>query len=156
LREADIVHDLHIRPWPVVGGSVVTLLASHILEHFSREEGWQFLAECHRVLVPHGDISIAVPDMDKFIAGHLDNNPELYGNWQGDNLNWCLGGNPQEDLQSPAQDFHRTMYCFESLAYMLEHIGFINIKRVTYETAQLRELHNSVYKDFSLYVEARK
>jgi 2-polyprenyl-3-methyl-5-hydroxy-6-metoxy-1,4-benzoquinol methylase len=160
-KQADIVHDVRSRPWPVEGESVKDILASHILEHVVRDEGWKFLGECHRVLAPGGNIGIAVPDMDKFILGHILHDPARYGNWQFNNLNLCLGGGPNTTppyqntpLENP--DGHKSLYCFESLAYMLERAGFVNIQKVTYETSFFTKQHTEAYKEFSLYVDAQR
>jgi hypothetical protein len=159
--QADIVHDVRVTPWPVGSASVDGLLASHILEHFTREQGWEFLSECHRVLAPACNISIAVPDMDKFILGLILDDPGEYDNWQPANLNWCLGGGPNttppyenDPMNNP--DGHKSLYCFESLAYMLEYSGFVNIRRVTYNTSIFHTYHTEKYKEFSLYVDAQR
>lgn len=63
---------------------------SHVLEHFSKEDGILFIKECHRVLKPGGIIRIAVPDLEKYSEKYiasveaLENggSPENYANHQ--------------------------------------------------------------------------
>jgi len=54
----DIIADVaHL---PIEDSTVDTIYASHILEHFPFDE--PVLAEWHRVLIPGGEIIVAVPD----------------------------------------------------------------------------------------------
>lgn len=44
---------------------------SHVLEHFTKNEGFEFIKECYRVLKPNGIIRIAVPDLENIIRSYL-------------------------------------------------------------------------------------
>ncbi|MDR2819186.1 MAG: glycosyltransferase [Desulfovibrio sp.] len=44
---------------------------SHVLEHFSREDGKAFLQECFRVLRPGGLLRVAVPDLENIARAYL-------------------------------------------------------------------------------------
>lgn len=44
---------------------------SHVLEHFSPNQGKAFLAECFRVLKPGGTLRIAVPDLEQIARLYL-------------------------------------------------------------------------------------
>lgn len=59
----DLVCRVPPLPWPDT--SVQEIFTGHFLEHL---EPWQvlpFLAECHRVLIPGGSLTVVVPDADK-------------------------------------------------------------------------------------------
>ena len=43
---------------------------SHVLEHFHKKDGEQFIRECNRVLKPGGIIRIAIPDLEKIIENY--------------------------------------------------------------------------------------
>ena len=45
---------------------------SHVLEHFSKEDGVKLMQECFRVLKPGGIIRIVVPDLERIARGYLD------------------------------------------------------------------------------------
>jgi predicted SAM-dependent methyltransferase len=69
------IHNLSKRfPW--ADSTMDVVYSSHTLEHFSREDGRRFLAECHRVLRKNGIIRIVVPDLryevDEYIAGRTN------------------------------------------------------------------------------------
>lgn len=148
LRNADICHDLSCMPWPWANESASTILASHILEHFDREAGVKFLQECYRILAPGGMLRIAVPDMDKFIDKRLDGTlDELAYKWT--DLNYLMGGDNSETV---IPQRHRYMYCFASLAWTLERVGFAVIVRRPGPAAE----DNPALARLSLYVDALK
>ena len=44
---------------------------SHLLEHFNKKDGMEFIAECYRVLKPGGVIRIAVPNLEEIVKEYL-------------------------------------------------------------------------------------
>ena len=144
----DIVMNLGIMPWDIEDGSAHEILASHILEHFYKERAWEFLTECYRILEPGGELHVAVPDMDKFIECNLAGDWSALKGYKWRDLNHLLGGDEREHNEYLK---HKYMYNFETLAYMLESVGFIAKKRVMplyYDSPE--------YQHFSLYVDAVK
>jgi predicted SAM-dependent methyltransferase len=45
---------------------------SHVLEHFSKKDGENFLQECNRVLKPGGILRIAIPDLEKIVRQYIN------------------------------------------------------------------------------------
>ena len=45
---------------------------SHVLEHFSKEDGENLISECFRVLKPNGILRIAIPDLERITKKYLD------------------------------------------------------------------------------------
>lgn len=138
--------DLTQFPWPWESGSVDRIYAGHIIEHFDRDIGAQFLREAWRVLRSGGVIDIATPDMDRFISWRLYGSPDL-GGYPWRDLNDLLGGGQAEPRPEMR---HRYMYCYASLAWSLRQAGFSDIKQRGYA-----EYDNPAYRDISLYVTAR-
>jgi predicted SAM-dependent methyltransferase len=67
----DIQLDL-TQPIPFPDGSVEQIYASHLLEHFSYPRPMlNLLGECHRILKPGGELSIAVPNARIFLEAYL-------------------------------------------------------------------------------------
>jgi len=141
--------DLSKFPWPWESESVQSIYAGHILEHFDRAAGNRFLGECRRVLCTGGVLFLAVPDMDKFIDCHLSGDFELLNGYAWRDLNHLLGGDHTE--QRPEWR-HRYMYCYASLAWTLDYIGFREWRRDGFRDG----LDNPTYEAISLYVEAIK
>lgn len=58
---------------PIKDNSVDVVYHSHVLEHFSKEDGFHFMQECHRVLNENGIIRIAVPDLETIAKEYIRN-----------------------------------------------------------------------------------
>jgi SAM-dependent methyltransferase len=48
------------------------IYCSHVLEHFTREEGARLLQECARVLREGGTLRVVVPDLARVVAAYDD------------------------------------------------------------------------------------
>ncbi len=64
-------HDLR-KPLPFDRDSFQVVYHSHVLEHFSREEGRHLMRECYRVCCGGGIIRIALPDLEKTARTYID------------------------------------------------------------------------------------
>lgn len=142
--------DLSVFPWPWGDGTVDGIVASHVLEHFSKEDGDRFMGEAYRVLGRNGGLHIAVPDMDKFIQAHLTGDFSPLNGYKWIDLNHLCGGDDTEP--NPAQR-HKYMYNRETLYYMLGQNGF---DRYWASNKPDQFIDNPDYKAISLYVEAVK
>ncbi len=67
---------------PLKDDDVEVVYHSHVLEHFSKHDGFHFMEECYRVLNKEGIIRVAVPDLE-IIAREYIKNLELA--LEGDN-----------------------------------------------------------------------
>ena len=63
LPGVDIVHDFEVYPWPIEDDSVLTALASHVVEHINPAKfGFiNWMNEVWRVMVPGGQLAISMP-----------------------------------------------------------------------------------------------
>jgi predicted SAM-dependent methyltransferase len=145
---ADWKFDLGAIPWPIDTSTSDEVLASHILEHFPKMEGIAFLRECYRILKTDGVLHVAVPDMDKFILCKLNGDWSPIGDYFWRDLNHLLGGDERE---RNLHQRHQYMYNFETLAYILENIGF----EVSRRTKPLN-IDTAEYRAISLYLDAVK
>ena len=143
--------DLSRRPWPWGDNTCSELFASHILEHFTKAEGFLFLLQCWRILEPGGVLHIAVPDMDKFITCRLTGDYSALDGYKWTGLDDLLGGN-SGDVSATEYDKHRYMYCEASLAWSLEMAGFEQVSR----RMSPGPLDNPKWKAISLYMDAVK
>ena len=74
-----IAYDLNLGI-PFADETVDVIYHSHLLEHFSRQEGKKFLEECFRTLRPGGLIRIVVPDLATIAKTYLSSLEEAtYG-----------------------------------------------------------------------------
>ncbi|MBW4360364.1 class I SAM-dependent methyltransferase [Flavobacterium taihuense] len=58
---------------PIKDNDVDVVYHSHVLEHFSKSDGFRFIEECYRVLNTNGIIRIAVPDLEIIVKEYLMN-----------------------------------------------------------------------------------
>lgn len=147
-----------IPPLPFEDGSAEVVHCSHTLEHLRKQDAIDLIRDCYRVLEPGGVLTLAVPDMDIFINAHLSNN----WSWANEaalalqNMNQCLGG--EFDKDDPWA--HKFMWCWESLAHILEKSGYVEIERHGHDDSRHKHLFPNAYNvDFagcSLYVDAMK
>lgn len=144
--------DLSQYPWPWDENSASEIMASHILEHFTRAAGYVFLCRCLRVLCPGGTLHIAVPDMDKFIACRLANDYTPLDGYPWISLDDLMGGN-SGDVSAKETDKHRYMYCEASLAWTLTNVGFRDVRRRSHP---LPVLDNPKWAAISLYMDTVK
>lgn len=105
---------------PFEDNSVSLIYASHILEHFCRNEVAVVLKEWHRVLMPGGTLRIAVPDFAAVVEmyeqeGLRDGKSGLVG--------LVCGGQKNE------YDFHKIIFDEPFLTFLLLNAGFVNIHR---------------------------
>lgn len=97
--------------------SVDEIRASHILEHFSFDDGGKALTEWLRVLKPGGRMRIAVPDFDK-----IDKSDPL---WR----HQLMGGQVDDD------DMHKCVFDRKTLEAVLHGAGLKDIQPWTSENS---------------------
>ena len=63
LEGVDIVHSWNDFPWPFEDESVLTIVASHVVEHVNPADGHflKWMNECWRILKPEGQLAIVTP-----------------------------------------------------------------------------------------------
>lgn len=114
--------------------SIELIYASHILEHFKRNEVLDTLDEWYRILKIDGTLRIAVPDFEKAVRVYQKNKDidEILG--------LLMGG------QTYDYNFHHIVFDFEYLKKQLEKVGFKNIKRYDWR--------KTIHKDYDDYSQA--
>lgn len=70
-HEGVIAHNL-LKGIPFEENTFDFVYHSHVLEHFSKEDGENLIYECFRVLKPNGVLRIAIPDLERIAKKYLD------------------------------------------------------------------------------------
>lgn len=111
--------------------------ASHVLEHFDKDTSIAVLCHWFDALASGGLLRIAVPDFKDLVRRYQI----------GENL-------PYEDIimggQCDQHDYHKSLWDFDKLRFVMENIGFVELK-----TWQSEIVDCAVYP-FSLNIEGRK
>ena len=143
---------------PMDDSSVSMIYASHVLEHFERNEYKTVLKEWFRVLKPGGILRLAVPDFAACAAIY-------YENGLADGLSGLVGllvGGQRNE-----HDFHKMIFDEDFLRRDLLEIGFCEVRRwdwrITEHTdiddfsqAYLPHMHKENGRLMSLNLEAVK
>lgn len=115
----------------IADGSCAVVRASHVLEHFPRQQIPVVLREWARVLAPGGELRIAVPDLKIVAERYLEgvNQPTEA---------FIMGG------QVDAADYHQALFDAESLQRSLSAAGLMLIRRWDSELADCAALDISL------------
>lgn len=133
--------------------SVDIILASHFLEHLTREEGVKFLAECYRVLKPNGLLRLAVPDA-KFLAEEYVDDEIM--EFRHINIGVEKASDSAEAFYHLLLAGHKTIYDYESLKKALLEWKVKTCSPFESSSKALKLQTFSMYPTLSLYVEAKK
>lgn len=104
---------------PFKDGTADLVLAEHVVEHVTVQQGYKFLKEVHRILTPKGVARICVPGADVLYKS--------YGKEYADFLKFHkLGdGSRQSAMESIMFGFgHQAVYTAELLTIVCEMAGF--------------------------------
>lgn len=141
---------------PCGDNEVDIIFHSHLLEHFSRIEGFQFLKECHRVMKPGGIIRVSVPDAEKLAMKYLDGSIKEY---RYVNVGVENAHDDAEALHELLYANHKTLYDMRALTQVLSEAGFSSIRPATpfkSRSATIETQTMNTFPTLSLVIEAEK
>ena len=118
---------------PFADGTLESIMASHIIEHFSYRTVDQVLAEWYRALMPGGEIRIVTPNFGYVAHGYAEG-------WMDhtEARNRAFGG------QDYPGNYHYNLFDSLSMRQALENAGFKNIQDVT-SNYESRKVPMSIY-----------
>lgn len=134
-------HDLR-HGVPAADDSIDLAYHSHMLEHLSYQDGIGFIKECYRVLRPGGTMRVLVPDLELWINAYTQNNHFFFDQYRR------YGGIDPKIYVAKAAVFmgmlhnheHKCGYDFESLKWLVEYVGFVDVKRTLYADGEVENL----------------
>jgi len=148
--------------FPVKG--VDAYYISQTLEHFTPDRIEKILSECYRTLKPGGKIRIVVPDIQTGIKWYLAGSEKLFDkkaptkpeNYPDTSLGYLISWFITPDKEKV--NGHKTAFDWETLFYYLLGAGFETVIKKKYNECSEEFIGKDIerYKDFSLYVEAKK
>lgn len=151
-RQYDVRHGIQ-KP----DNSVDLILASHFIEHLSKDEGDAFLHECHRVLKPDGILRLVIPDSKLLVKKYLDG---TIMDFKHVNIGVEKASDSAEALFHLLISGHQTMYDFDSLSSKIKRIGgpwkIKCIKPFESQSEAIKKQTVPNYPTLSLYLEATK
>jgi predicted SAM-dependent methyltransferase len=142
-------------PLPLKDGSCRFIFAEHILEHFTASVGESICGEFFRLLKQGGVARIIVPDAEKYWQAYLSRDREWFEAAK------AAGETPMASINGIFYGhFHRCMYDYELLSWVLQKAGFTLIMLSAYRASAYPELNlerdETFRRESSLYVEVTK
>ena len=125
-QAVDIVSDIS-KLDNFTNNTIELIYACHVLEHFSHEEVNKVLKRWYEVLAPGGELRISVPDIDRIVKVYIENWEHFQTPGNTPWIGLLYGG------QGDPYDFHKTGFNFCWMKYLLENIGFKDIKEYPHE-----------------------
>lgn len=130
-------------PFPFADGSIDAVLASHVLEHLTRDEAQRCVAEIRRVLRPGGVVRIAVPDLDTVVEEYDPADPDAF-----------LDGLLQGRERSTSRHRHWWNYNETSMSALLRAAGFDQPERRGFRQGLCPDVERVDTRPGSLFMEA--
>ena len=118
--------------------NVDVIYASHLLEYFDREDAVSLLDQWYRVLKSNGILRLAVPDFHGLVYAY---------NKLGYSVESLIGPLYGKMQMNDETIYHKTVYDFESLAYLLKNVGFRIITRWNWRETEHADIddHSQAY-----------
>lgn len=154
-----IKHDV-TKGLPFKNCSVDYIYSSHFIEHITREQAIQLMAECYRVLKYKGVMRIVVPDLKKISQSYIQNNIDADKFLESLHVIPSFKKTTYAEKIFPwlfTKDKHKYMYDFESLSKLLVKVGFEKVTLTDYRQGvvpDIQKLDNRA--DESLFLEVQK
>jgi predicted SAM-dependent methyltransferase len=134
-------HDLR-NGIPANNNSLELIYHSHMLEHLSYVDGINFLKECYRVLQPGAKMRILVPDLELWINAYIANNKFFFNEYRKILDNDIYVTNGSVFMGMLHNHDHKCGYDYESLKWVLEYVGFINIVKTLYADGSIPNIQD--------------
>lgn len=146
---------------PLDSGRVRGIFTEHCLEHLPFKAMPLVLKEFYRVLKPGGRLRIIVPDVEVYLTRYVDMKRGSH------DVSLPYAAEDQVDgFYTPALSVnrifyshgHQFIYDFDIFKYLLEKIGFVDVKKCEYNMGEEPMLirDNEYRAEESLYVEATR
>ena len=120
----DVVHDMN-KPLPFEDGSVSTIFASHIIEHFHYTDTAKILNDWSRVIKPGGHIDIWTVDLDVVMKRSKENTTSAM-NW----VNWRIFSYQDSRYEGAS---HHAIFNRWWLEECMRNAGFKNFEAIPIE-----------------------
>ena len=121
-------------PWKKESFRVI--VSQHVIEHLELvHELMPLLAEFERVLLPGGELWISTPDLEKVCKSYVNNRMKDFIDYRRRIWgSYSMEGIPDQhfvNVMFHQHGYHKNLFDFGLLRWMLEKVGFTCVKRVS-------------------------
>lgn len=144
--DPEVQHDLRY-PLPFSNNRFDGIFSEHTLEHLYPDEAFNLLIEIHRCLKSGGILRVSLPNSERLFREYFDNSFDKSDfRTKGESVNRIYAWG------------HRSHYDAEFLIYLLEVIGFKEVKETNFFEGKDKNLfvEQSHRKQHSFYIEGTK
>ena len=122
---------------PAHENSLELVYHSHMLEHLTYLEGIAFTRDCFRALEPGGKMRVLVPDLELWIHAYTSKNRFFFEEYRKvlDPTVYVTNGSIFMGMLHNHE--HRCGYDFETLKWLLENVGFVEVCRTLYGSSTI-------------------
>jgi predicted SAM-dependent methyltransferase len=150
-RQYDVTHKIREKD-----NSVDCIVASHILEHLTRDQGIALIKEAYRVLKPGGTFRIATPDLRKIATKYLNGSIKDFAVFSK-----IIRDAPDDAFSfwEAAMSGHKTVYDEIALLRIMIDAGFDKAKTTPFNLSDSEIIRNETFDlhpEVSVYVEGVK
>jgi len=154
-KAADLVCDLMALDRYFSPGSIDSIYACHVLEHFSTDEARALIRRFWTLLAVGAELRLSVPDLDRIVRIYAKNWEHFQTPGNSPWVGLIYGG------QGTPYDYHKTGFNFCWMKYLLEEAGFSHIEEYPHVPHPLGIVDASLAKEpfgeyLSLNVRATK
>jgi predicted SAM-dependent methyltransferase len=126
---------------PAGDNSLDLVYHSHLLEHLSYLDGISFMKECYRVLAPGARMRVLVPDLEIWINAYVNKNRFFFEEYRKVLDPEIYVSNASIFMGMLHNHEHKCGYDFDSLTWLVEHVGFVDVKRTLYADSTIEDIH---------------
>lgn len=155
LKKLDLNWDL-TQPMPYEDNSIDAVFHEHFIEHLDKQDGYNFLKDCYRVLKPNAAMKVGWPDLKKMIDSY-NNKDKEYKKYILPFIPWKLTDDWDELFSDCVFGWeHRYGYTKNHMIQVLKTIGFKDIYEVEYKKSKFGITIDVRNDPATTYVEAVK
>lgn len=130
-KQSQVIYLDATKTFPFADNTFSYIFSEHMIEHISFQDGFQMIMECYRILKPGGKIRIATPDLAFLMNLYAKPEEELHKSYTTFSKRYFPDNHPVMTGRVVNNFFrdwgHKYIHDKQSLAYLLEHAGFLEI-----------------------------
>ena len=145
-KDPNVIEYNILKGIPFEDDSLDVVYHSHVLEHFTKENGMRFINECYRVLKPGGIIRVVVPDLEGIIKEYQKLISDESGNINHERYNWIIHELYDQTMRNrTGGEMKEFILSGKESEYILNRIGEEGVS-ITNDKKSTKSIRKRLYK----------